>query len=276
MTSDLRERTKPAVKRFSCGGHQFAISPDPETGRWDHDQHAARTLASFGNGETVAFDAVDALCRLLSEGAVEVGQGVKAAQCVVKFKAGIKANPNAVFPEFALIYLMLMADGKLEFEHAVRPSFYSDCWPGLVEVRSRKAGQFRLDYRMDRIPSQAAWLRAAMRTASRDFPKREAAMLHPDLVVAAFAINIDEGWCEDDGLWAEYADWASSSPDISEPMLYRALLYGAGAADMPDVLPNSPDNPYRVLFNTMRSRRDAARYHHEGAFLEMLGFYSIS
>lgn len=276
MTSDLKERTKPAVKRFSCGGHQFSVSPDPETGHWDHDQHAARTLACFGNGETVAYDAVDMLCRLLTEGAVEVEQGIKAAQSVVKFKAGIKANPSAFYPEFALIYLMMMADGRLEFEHTVRPGFHLDCQVERAEVRSRRHGQFRIDYQMGSIPSQAAWLRAAMRTASKDFPKREATPLCPDLVVAAFAININEGWDEDSELWAEYADWASGSPNISEPILYRALFYRDGYADVPSVMPDDPDNPYRVLFNVRRSHRDAERYHHEGAFLQSLGFYSIS
>lgn len=276
MTSDLKERTKPTVKRFSCGGHQFGVAPDPETGRWDHDQHAARTLACLGKGETVAFDAVDALCELLSEGAVEIGQGIKAAQCVVKFKAGIKANPSRFYPEFALIYLMLMADGKLDFEHTIRPDFHLHCQPDNAEVRSRRFGHFRLDYGMGAIPSQSAWLRASMRTALRDFPKREATPLCPDLVVAAFAINIDKGWCEDGGLWAEYADWASERRNISEPMLYRALLYREGYEDIPDVMAKDPNDPYRVLFNVMRSRRDADRYHHEGAFLESLGLYLIS
>lgn len=276
MTSDLRERTKPAVKRFTCGGHHFALSPDPDTGRWDHNQHGAQTLARFGKGETVAFDAVEALCLLLSEGAVEAGQGIKAVQSVVKFKAGTRANPSACFPEFALVYLMLMAAGKLEFEHAVRPSFHMDCQPEKAEVRSRRFSQFRLDYKMDNIPSQSAWLRAAMLTASRDFPKREAVPLCPDLVVAAFAINIDKGWGDDVGLWAEYADWASGSPNVSESMLYRALFYRDGHTDIPEVMPDDPDDPYRVLFNVMRSRRDAERYHHEGAFLQSLRFYAIS
>ena len=276
MTSDLKERTKLTTKRFSCGGRQFTVSLDPETGLWDHDQHAARTLAHFGSGETMSFEAVAALCRLLSEGAVEIGQGIKAAQCAAKFKAGVKANPSEFYPEFALIYLMLMADGKLEFEHAVRPGFYEDCQPDRTEVRSRRFGTFRTEYKLDNIPSQAAWLRVAMQAAERIPPGRDAVRLHPDIIVASFAINVDRGWDEDDGLWAEYAEWAAGGRNVSESLLSRTLFYRDGYSDIPAEMPKSPDDPYRVIFNVLRARRDGAEYQHAGAFLGTIALYAVS
>ena len=217
--------------RFVCGKQTFTLKRDPDTGRWDHDSHALKTVHLYQrDGMADNFKIVDVVCEMLSDGLTTPDRGVAAAKKMWKIANRERPCIKGVVPEVVMAYLKMES-----FDSSVAALWNPDLRSGSASIyhpdnfhRSSERWS-RLLPPFDPDVNESAWLRHAMAACDsmRGSEPYDDTEFNPEQVVTLIVPNLGSAWLQDLKLWPDYLEWAFRYPQL-QTMAMGTLpkLYG--------------------------------------------------
>ena len=216
--------------RFVCGKQTFTLKRDPDTGIWDHDSHALKTVHLYKrDGDAANFKIVDVICEMLSDGLTTPERGIQAAKKLWKIAIGERPRFLEVVPDVLIACLKM---GNLDesvvglwcqkfstmssFARSASSSAEFESWSELPSLC------------FDPDVQEGEWLRQAMAAcdAKRDSVPFDDHGFNPELAVVVAALNMRSAWQQDLQLWSDYLEWACRYPPLHAvaaaalPMMY--------------------------------------------------------